>query len=162
MNQLNIAGFLTATSLICLMITACKTDNVSKPEQTFSNTNIWLLEKKATINYGLPDQPVSMEEAFKQGFILVYGEGLPIKNSSGPGQRRLTAERAAEVVAQRNLSHALSNGGQYGSIRFDTYSAPLKSRLTGFQIVSREYNDEQGKAVVLIKYDLRGATRFVR
>lgn len=162
MKKLNITGVISAILFTFLIIAGCKPDVVTKPDPIFSGTNLWIVEQNAVINYGLPGQPISMEQAFRQGYILVYGEGLPKQDSSGKGQRKLTAQRSAEVVAQKNLSDMLSNNGQYDSIRFDTFTAQIKPRLSGFKIVSAEYNDVLGKAVVLIRFDLHGATRIVR
>lgn len=151
--------------LICVtgtLLFACKPELVSRPDQTFKEINGWLDDQKSNITYGLPGQAINTDTAFKQGYLLIYGEGLPKKGAETAGQRRLTAQRAAEVIAQRNLAHVLSQGGAYGSVRFDNYSAQLKTALKGFQFVSKEYNDEVGKAAVLIRYDLKGANRFVR
>lgn len=149
--------------LCCVFIvalSACKPDLITKPEVDFQETNAWLTGNKAVITYGLPGQEPDMEQAFRQGYVLVYAEGLPRQGVEHAGQRRLMAQRAAEVVAQRNLAQVLSRGGRYGSVRFDTYSSAMSPALKGFQVVSREYSSELGKAVVLLKYDLRGAQRF--
>jgi len=156
--------FLCRTLLMALLlvISACKPDMIPQPDKTFPELTNWLTEQKAQITYGLSGQTPDMPTAFKQGYILIYGEGVPKQGIDHAGQRRLTAQRAAEVVAQRNLAFVLSQGNRYGSVRFDTYSAPIKPLLRDFQIVIKEYNNEAGKAAVLIKYDLRGATRFLR
>lgn len=151
--------------LVTLMITgvplvACKPELVSSPEAVFQATHAWLAENRAVITYGLPGQEPDMEQAFRQGYILVYAEGQPKPGGEHAGQKRLMAQRAAEVVAQRNLAYLLSRGGRYGSVRFDTYSSAIKPALQGFRIVNSEYNNELGKAVALLKYDLRGAKRF--
>ena len=154
--------YCTLLMVLLLVISACKPDMIQQPDKTFPELTSWLTEQKAQVTYGLPGQTPDMSHAFKQGYILVYGEGLPKQGVDHAGQRRLTAQRAAEVIAQRNLSFVLSQGNMYGSVRFDTYSAPIKPLLRDFKIVSREYNNEAGKAAVLIKYDLRGATRSLR
>lgn len=150
---------LVCLMMMCAVLAACKPELVTKPEAVFQATHAWMAENKAAITYGLPGQESDMEQAFRQGYILVYAEGLPKQGVEHTAQKRLMAQRAAEVVAQRNLARLLSRDGRYGSVRFDSYSSALQPALQGFQVVSREYNNELGKAVVLLKYDLRGATR---
>ena len=152
----------TVLFLVIALLSACSTDQSFRPEKGFVSTNQLLDSSAAIINYGLPGQAPAMDQAFRQGYILVYGEGFPKADSSAKGQRRLTAQRAAEVVALKNLSDMLSNNGQYETIKFDTFNARIKPRITDFKIVSTEYNEELGKAVVLIRFDLRGATRIER
>lgn len=148
--------------IVIAFLSACSTDQPLRPAKEFVSTNQLLDSSSARINYGLPGQAPAIEQALKQGYIIVYGEGMPKADSSGKGQRRLTAQRAAEVVAQKNLSDMLSNNGQYETIKFDTFNARIKPRITDFKIVSTEYNEEMGKAAVLIRFDLRGATRIER
>lgn len=153
--------------LVTLMITgvisaACKPELVSSPETVFQATRAWLAESRAVITFGLPGQEPDMEQAFRQGYILVYAEGQTKPGGEHAGKKRLMAQRAAEVAAQRSLAHLLSRGGRYGSARFDTYSSAIKPALQGFRIVNSEYNTELGRAVTLLKYDLHGGAKRFR
>jgi len=156
--------FLLLVSLfsMSLIFSGCKSDMVSKPDRPYPEISSWLAEHKSSVTYGLPGQQPDMESAFKQGYILVLGEGLPKQGVSNPGQQRLTAQRAAEVVALRNLSFVLTQGGRYGSIRFGNYSSPLKPGLQGSQVVLKAFNKESGKAAVLIEFDLEGIKNLTR
>lgn len=111
--------------LLPVLLCACKPELVREPAPEFQGVHAWLLENNAQITYGLPNRDADMEQAFRQGYILIYAEGLPKAGIEAAGQKRLTAQRAAEVVAQRGLGRVLSRAGRYGSVRFDTYSAPL-------------------------------------
>lgn len=148
--------------LLLLSVTACKPDLVTVPELPFPATSAWLAERQATISFGLPNQSPALDQAFKQGYLLIYGEGTAKQNSEHAGQRRLTAIRAAEVVAQRNLATLLSDNGRQQTVRFDTFTYTITTPLRGFEVVNREYNESLNKAAVLIKFDLKGAKKLDR
>lgn len=145
--KISLAGriLFVSLSIMVLLISACKPDLVSRPETAFQATHAWLAEHRAIITYGLPGQEVDTEQAFRQGYILVYAEGLPKQGVDHAGQKRLTAQRAAEVKAQQGLAHVLAQGERFASLR-----------LQGFRIVTREYSSELEKAAVLLRHDLQG------
>ena len=162
--------------LICLLLAACCTAPVGKaPESvssgsqkashlttsTFPELDIWLAENKLAINAGQTGV-AEYDKAFEQGIVLAYGEGYPVAGAEGAGKKRLTALRAAEVVAQRNLAEYFSPRVTNGEISFSSYSTHLEAFLKGAQVVASEYNNDLGKAAVLLKLDLRGAKGFAK
>ena len=98
---------LLAIVTITVSMSACKPELVTQPAIIFQETNAWLTGHQAAITYGLNGQQTDMDQAFRQGYILIYGEGLPKKGIDHVGQRRFTAQRAAEVKAQQALAHVL-------------------------------------------------------
>ncbi len=100
------------------------------------------------------------EKAFEQGAIVVYGEGYPLAGADGAGQKRLTAMRAAEVVAKRNLAEYFARYATEGEIRFSTYNTRLEAFLKGADVAVSEYNPDLGKAAVLLRLNLGGAKGF--
>ncbi|MDP2279783.1 MAG: hypothetical protein Q8K51_16360, partial [Nitrospirota bacterium] len=69
-------------------------------DQRFQMANEYLNQQKLNITQ-------TPSDAFINGYILVAAEGLPKPDAVGPGQKRLTAERAAEVIAYRKLAEFL-------------------------------------------------------
>ena len=158
----NIFILIIFSVFFAFMLTACKPAMIERPDKAFQSANRWLGENSGSITSGLAGQKVDAEQAFRQGYVIIYSEGLPKPDIETAGQRRLTAIRAAEVKAQRDLAVFLSQGSRYQSVRFDNYSSSLQQALRGFQYVSKDYSDELRKAAVLLKYDLRGAKGFIR
>jgi len=66
----------------------------------FDQGRSWL-EKR---NLDLTDSP---QEAMADGYILVAGQGLPMAGGS-PARQRMTAIRAAEIVAYRRLAEIIN------------------------------------------------------
>jgi hypothetical protein len=160
---------------ICLLLAACCTAPTGKtPEAvnsgtqkasnalapTFPELDIWLIENKLAINAG-KSEAAGYDKAFEQGIVLAYGEGYPLADAEG-AKKRLTAVRAAEVVAQRNLAEYFARNAVNGEIKFSTYSTRMEAFLKGAEVVASEYNPVQGKAAVLLKLDLGGAKGFAR
>lgn len=158
---------------ICAGLTACCT---GKPPETgttgsqkaapavtppFPELDTWLAKSKLSVNVG-QSAVVEYDKAFAQGIVLAYGEGYPVAGAEGAGQKRLTAVRAAEVTAQRNLAEYFTRYATNGEIRFSTYKTRLDAFLKGAQIAVSEYNPNLGKAVVLLKLDLNGAKGFAK
>lgn len=136
-----------------------KASNATAP--TFPQLEIWLSENKLEINAGQAGV-VEYDKAFAQGTVLAYGEGYPVAGAEGAGKMRLTALRAAEVTAQRNLAEYFAMQATNDEIRFNTYNTRLEAFLKGAQVVASEYNPDLGKAAVLLKLDLKGAKGFAR
>jgi hypothetical protein len=160
---------------ICLLLAACCATPTGKtPEAVISSTqkasvaakptfpelDIWLIENKLAINVG-KSEAAGFDKAFEQGIVLAYGEGYPLAEAEG-AKKRLTAVRAAEVVAQRNLAEYLARNAVNGEIKFSTYNTQLEAFLKGAQVVASEYNPDLGKAAVLLKLDLGGAKGFAK
>ena len=165
-----------ACMIICAGLAACCTaptgksldsgaSGSQKSAQTdapiFPKLDIWLAENKLAINAG-QSRVVEYGKAFSQGAVLAYGEGYPMAGADGAGQKRLTAVRAAEVTAQRNLAEYFSRYATNGEIRFNSYNAHLEAFLQGAHVAVSEYNVDLGKAAVILRLDLGGAKGFAR
>jgi hypothetical protein len=136
-----------------------KASNVATP--VFPELDTWLAKNRLAINVG-QSEAVEYDKAFAQGAVLAYGEGYPFAGAEGTGKKRLTAVRAAEVVAQRNLAEYFSRYATNGEVRFSNYNARLEAFLQGAQLVVSDYNADLGKAAVLIRLDLGGAKGFAK
>lgn len=131
------------------------------PAQPFPGLDAWLAQNRMSINAG-GARTLEYERAFAQGAVIAYGEGFPAAGAEGPGQRRLTAMRAAEVTAMRNLAEFFARYAMGGEIRFNTYTVRQEAFLKGAEVVAGEYDPERERAAVLLKLDLRGAKSFAR
>jgi len=106
------------------------------------------------------------EQAYTQEYILMNGEGLPKKGSTG-AQRRLTAITSAKVVAQRRLAELLEGVAVVSETTVkdsELASDVIKSAVSGFikgsQVVVQDWNDREGTALVIIKVGLNGPKGF--
>jgi hypothetical protein len=136
-----------------------KSSNVATT--VFPELDTWLAKNRLAINVGQSDV-VEYDKAFAQGAVLAYGEGYPVAGAEGAGKKRLTAVRAAEVVAQRNLAEYFSRYATNGEVRFSSYKTRLEAFLQGAHVAVSDYNAELGKAAVLLRLDLGGAKGFAR
>lgn len=109
---------------------------------------------------------VTVEEAFQQDAILVAGEGVPKKGTTG-AQRRLTAVRAAEVAAQRALAELLkgvSIAGQTtvrdAEVESDLIKSSVNAFIKGFQPVVKDWNPREETALVILKVGMNGPKSF--
>jgi hypothetical protein len=164
---------LVVCMVICAVLAACCTAPTGKSPESgsqkaspiaappFPKVDLWLTENKLVINAGRASA-VELDKAFAQGAAIAYGEGYPVAGAEGIGQKRLTAVRAAEVTAQRNLAEYFTRYATNGEIRFSSYNMRLEAFLKGAQVAVSEYNADLGKAVVLMKLDLKGAKGFAR
>lgn len=121
----------------------------------------WLAQNRMSINAGVVGT-IEYERAFAQGAVIAYGEGFPAAGAEGAGQRRLTALRAAEVTAMRNLAEFFARYAIGGEIRFDSHTVRQEAFLKGAEVVAGEYDPERERAAVLLKLDLRSAKSFAR
>lgn len=119
----------------------------------------YLTEHKMTVT-------VTVEQAFKQDAILVIGEGVPKKGTTG-GQKRLTAIRAAEVAAQRALAELLRGVSIVGEtvvrdaeLESDMIKSSVNAFIKGFQPVVKDYNYEDETALVILKVGMTGPKSF--
>ncbi|MEI6305752.1 MAG: hypothetical protein WCP33_02920 [Deltaproteobacteria bacterium] len=131
----------------------------SSPKAPFPELNGWLEKNRLAVSTG-KDEKLDYNGAFTQGSIIAYGEGKPAANASGPGQKRLTAVRAAEVVAKRNLAKFLAQHGVNGELSFDASKVKLDAFLKGAVVVASEYDTENERAAALVRLDLNGAKGF--
>ena len=125
----------------------------------YKAANAYIKKEKVTIT-------VTVEQAFKQDAILVVGEGLPKKGTTG-GQKRLTAITAAKVKAQRALAELLSGVAvvsettvRDSELESDVIKTAVKGFVRGAQVVVQEYNAEEESAVVILKVGMNGPKSF--
>lgn len=109
---------------------------------------------------------VTVEQAFAQDAILVVGEGVPKKGTSG-AQRRLTALRAAEVSAQRALAELLKGVSIVGEttvrdaeVESDVIKSSVSAFIKGFSPVVKDWNEREESALVILKVGMSGPRSF--
>ncbi|OHB24552.1 MAG: hypothetical protein A2X79_04700, partial [Desulfuromonadaceae bacterium GWB2_53_15] len=108
----------------------------------------------------------TVDQAFSQDAILVVGEGVPKKGTTG-GQRRLTAKTAAKVVAQRRLAEMLEGVAIVSETTVkdsELVSDAIKTAVTGFikgtQVVMEDWSSQEETALVIIKVGMSGPKSF--
>ncbi|HEY3308586.1 MAG TPA: hypothetical protein VGJ93_09030 [Desulfuromonadaceae bacterium] len=108
----------------------------------------------------------SIDQAYTQDAILVVGEGVPKKGTTG-GQKRLTAKTAAKVVAQRRLAELLEGVTVVSEATVkdsELASDVIKTTVTGFikntQVVMEDWNEKDETALVIIKVGMSGPKGF--
>lgn len=128
-------------------------------DNRFKQARKYLNDNKVTIT-------TTVEQAFVQDAIMVMGEGVPKKGTTG-GQRRLTAKTAAKVVAQRRLAEMLEGVAIVSETTVkdsELVSDAIKTAVTGFikgtQVVMEDWNKEEETALVIIKVGLSGPKSF--
>lgn len=106
------------------------------------------------------------EQAFAQDTIMVVGEGVPKRGTSG-AQRRLTALRAAEVAAQRALAEVLNGvsivGGKTvadASAESREIGSSVATFIKGFSPVVKDWNNREETALVILKVGMSGPDSF--
>lgn len=126
---------------------------------SYKAADAYIKKEKVTIT-------VTVEQAFKQDAILVVGEGVPKKGTSG-GQKRLTAITAAKVKAQRALAELLSGVAivsettvKDSELESDVIKTAVRGFVRGAQVVVQEYNAEEESAVVILKVGMTGPKSF--
>ena len=116
----------------------------------------WLEQRKLD----LTDTP---HEALTEGFILVAGQGLPMAGGS-PAQQRMTAIRAAEIMAYRRLAEIINGVHVSGqttvrdcSLESDVVKSAVNGLIKGARKVHEEWNPAEGSAVVLMQVGVLGS-----
>ena len=127
----------------------------------YPEVTAWLEQNRMTVNAGLANVP-EQTQAFTQGAVIALGEGFPQAEADGPGKKRLTAIRAAEAAAQRNLLDFLARHAAGGELRFDNAVVRLDGFVKGALIVASDYNPDWERAAVLLRLDLQGAKAFAQ
>lgn len=129
-------------------------------DETFKKANEWLNEQKLSVTQ-------SPSDAFINGYVLVVAEGLPKPDAVSPGQKRLTAERAAEVMAYRKLAEFLDGVAVVGdslvkdaALQYDIVRAAVAGFVKGAQVVHKEYNKEEETALIIMKVGMTGPGSF--
>lgn len=123
---------------------------------TFAKTAEYLKTNNASIT----TTPV---QGFENGYLLVKGEGLPWAASKSSAQKRLTALQAAKTVAYRNLAEIINGVAVAGEttveqseLTSDKIKTAVNGMIKGAQVVSEEYNEQEGSALVLLKLGMNG------
>lgn len=134
--------------------------NTDPVGERFAKANQWLYQENISITK-------TVTQAFRDGYIVIEGEGLPSARAATLGERRLTAQRAAEVVAYRNLVQFLNGVAVVGDsttqdmkIRYDTVRTAVNGFVKGAQVIYKDYNDREGLAMVLVKVGMTGPESF--
>jgi len=129
-------------------------------DERFQKANQWLNEKNLSVTT-TPDQ------AFINDYILVVAEGLPSATAKSPAQKRLTAERAATVLAYRQLAEILDGVAIVGDtfvkdaeLQYDVVRAAVAGFVKGAQVVFKEYNAQEESALVMVKIGMTGPQSF--
>ncbi|MDP2786528.1 MAG: hypothetical protein Q8O79_00395 [Pseudomonadota bacterium] len=121
----------------------------------FDQGRAWLDKRKLD----LTDSP---QEALTDGYILVVGQGLPMAGGS-PARQKLTAIRAAEVIAYRRLAEIINGvyvSGQTTvrdcSLESEVVKTAVSGLIKGARKVHEEWNPVDGTAVVFMQVGVRG------
>jgi len=129
-------------------------------DERFAKADRWLRQEHLSITR-------TVTQAFTDGYLVVEGEGLPAKDASTPGQKRLTAQRAAEIIAYRNLAQFLDGIAVVGDsqtkdlqMRYDFVRTAVTGFVKGAQIVYKDYNEKDEVALVLVKVGMSGPASF--
>ncbi len=123
---------------------------------SFDQGRGWL-EKR---NLDLTDSP---QEALTDGYVLVVGEGLPMAGGS-PARQRMTAIRAAEIMAYRRLAEIINGVHVSGqatvrecTLESDVVRTAVNGLIKGARKVHEEWNPADGSAVVFMQVGVRGS-----
>ncbi len=137
-------------------------ESSSGPGNIPGQVNEWLNKNNLTVTN-------TQDDAFVNNYILVYAEGLPSAAASSPAQRRLTAERAAEVLAYRKLAEFLDGVAVVGdsvvkddALQYDVVRSAVVGFVRGAQVVYEKYDDQEGSAIAIVKIGMMGPEGFGR
>jgi hypothetical protein len=129
-------------------------------DERFARAGQWLRQENLSITK-------TVTQAFTDGYLVVEGEGLPSRDASTPGQKRLTAQRAAEIIAYRNLAQVLDGIAVVGDsttkdlqMRYDFVRTAVTGFVEGAQVVCKDYNEKDEVALVLVKVGMSGPASF--
>jgi len=152
--------------IISILMVALWTVNVfaqsgsALADEKFNLMNKWLNQEKLSMTE-------NTNQAFMDKYIIMEGEGLPSENAKTPGQKRLTAIRAAEIVAYRNLAQFLDGVAIAGdasikamALNYEVVRVAVTGFVKGAQVVYKEYNEKDEVALVLIKVRMTGPGSF--
>jgi len=123
---------------------------------SFDHGRGWLEKRQLD----LTDTP---REALTEGYVLVMGEGLPMAGGS-PARQRMTAIRAAEVMAYRRLAEIINGVHVSGqatvrecALESDAVRTAVNGLIRGARKVHEEWNAADGSAVVFMQVGIRGS-----
>lgn len=110
-----------------------------------------------------PKEVANITQAFIKGGLVIKGEGLPKKDAATPGEKELTAKRAATVVAQRNMAEVLNGviiSGQTTVkdlvLESDQIRSTVEGMIKGAQVVYEAYDAYKSIAVVYLAIKIDG------
>jgi hypothetical protein len=164
---LAVTVFTTCILASCTPATAYKTSAGSSQKAAAATSPLypeiaaWLDQNKMTVSAGLANVP-EHAQAFSQGAVISIGEGFPLADAEDPGKKRLTAIRAAEAAAQRNLLEFFARFATNDELKFTSCTARLEGFVKGAVIVTSDYNPDRERAAVLLRLDLQGARGFAK
>lgn len=126
----------------------------------FQIANHWLKQNNLSIT-------TSPEQAFINDYILVAAEGFPSKTAKTQAEKRLTAERAATVVAYRQISEILDGvtvirerSVKDAELQYDVVRTAVEGFVKGAQVVFKDYNPQEEVALVIVKLGMTGTQSF--
>jgi hypothetical protein len=129
-------------------------------DESFAKAAQWLRQENLSITK-------TATQAFMSNYIVIEGEGLPSKDASTLGQKRLTALRAAEVVAYRRLAEFLDGVAIAGdsttkdlALRYDVVRVAVTGFVKGAQVIYKVYNEKEETALVLLKAGMTGPSSY--
>ena len=151
---------IVALTISVLAHSALAQSNVDPLDERFAKANQWLRQENLSITK-------TVTQAFTDGYLVVEGEGLPAKDALTTGQKRLTAQRAAEIIAYRNLAQFLDGIAVVGDsmtrdlqMRYDFVRTAVTGFVKGAQVVYKDYNEKDEVALVLVKVGMSGPASF--
>ena len=155
------AMMLAAAMILLIFVLNCYAQSsAGLADERFAKVNQWLRQENLSITKGTG-------QAFMDNHIVVEGEGLPAKDAMTLGQKRLTAIRAAEIVAYRRLSEFIDGVGIAGdsttkdlALKYDVVRVAVTGFVKGAQIIYREYNEKEETALVLLKAGMTGPASY--
>jgi hypothetical protein len=122
----------------------------------FDQGRSWL-EKR---NLDLTD---SSQEALTQGYVLVVGQGLPMAGGS-PARQRMTAIRAAEIMAYRRLAEIINGVHVTGqatvrecALESDAVRTAVNGLIRGARKVYEAWDPLDGSAIVFMQVGIHGS-----
>ncbi len=153
-----LAGFILAWCITAREGFSQQTNDLEA--QGFTGTASWLKQNGVTVTQ-------SPTQAFIYNYVVVTGEGVPAPSATSAGQKRLTAERAAVVVAYRQLAEILDGLCVTGetfvknaSVEHDQIRTAVKGFIRGAQVVHKEYNEKGEVALATVKVSMSGPAGF--
>jgi len=110
-----------------------------------------------------PREVTDITQAFIKGGFVVKGEGVPKEGVTHPGQKELTAKRAAIVVAQRNLAEILNGvriSGQTtvkdAALESDLIRSSVEGMIKDIKPIYEAYDSLKEVAIVYISIGIDG------
>jgi len=129
-------------------------------DERFTKANQWLRQENLSITK-------TPKQAFVDNYIIVEGEGLPSRDAVTPGQKRLTAQRAAHIVAYGRLAEIIDGLAVVGesstkdlALKYDVIRTAVNGFIKGAQVIYKEYDEEDEAALVLIKIGVTGPDSY--